>query len=138
MKVTIREIINKCDVGLTMRQVKSFLTQQKQQGGIFFQESVDTLSIDYYFDLYFYIYSSKLSSINAFPIPLKVFTNNNKISINEMKIYFESYYPKKIAKISLLKFYELNNPHVGESHVWFYIPKDLLLQIDINSYLYPY
>lgn len=137
MKVTIREIIQKCDVGFTMLQVKSFLKQKKQQGSIFFQESVDMLGMDHYFDLYFHICPGKLSSINAFPIPLKFIPQNNDITLNEMKVYFEGYYPKKIVKISLLKFYLLNHPYVGESYVWFYVPKELLYQVDINHYLIP-
>ncbi|MEH7275754.1 hypothetical protein V7125_19265, partial [Neobacillus vireti] len=78
MKVTMREIIQKCDVGFTLLQVKSFLNQKKQQGGIFFQESVDMLGMDHYFDLYFHVCPGKLSSINAFPIPLKTFRQGNE------------------------------------------------------------
>ncbi|MGG3269854.1 hypothetical protein ABEP16_13155 [Priestia aryabhattai] len=122
MKITLQRIQQKGSVKEGILDIKSFLYRQKRKGRLFFQENIHELEVNHFFEMYFYLMPSEISSINAFPIPIQEFCiyKNTDQQYEFMYKYFQRYYMKKVNDTEFFSKYDLKNPFIGEEYIWYF------------------
>jgi hypothetical protein len=121
MEMTLRKVLKLCHSKKTIEELKVFLQGHKKKGTIFIRENISAFEPDEKFEFYYFLMPSRVSTIDAFPIPISDFEFKEDIDqqCDLYKFHFEKYYRTIKFKRAVFQQYSAI-PYVGTDHIWLY------------------
>lgn len=122
MRVAVEKIFEvKQNQGEHILKIKSDLFKAKQDGIIFFNNDVASLTEKEDINIYYSEFSGMDDDRNAFPIPIERFVlpKEKKERFSLFKKHYESYYPNSEMDYNLFESFD-NKPFKAKKCVWFF------------------